>query len=381
MNKIVYIVGNVYSANGMSNILTAKINWLAENTDYEMHMILTERADLPWFYEMSDKVKWVNFDINFDELDTMPIGKKIFSYRKKQKVYKKKLSEYLMQVKPTVTVSTIRRDINFINDIKDGSKKIGEIHFSRKSYRQVNYSFLPGFVNRAITRIWSKMLVEQLSRLNKFIVLTETDYKEWNDLNNVCVIHNFIVHSSENVSTLTNKKVISVGRYTYQKGFDMLFDAWIEVNKKHPDWTLDIYGGGDNVSYQNLVRQKGLEASINCNPAVNDINRKYGENSIFVLSSRYEGLPLVLIEAMSSGLACVAFDCPCGPFDILEGGKDGLLVELGNTDKLADAICSLIENESLRIEMGKKAIKRSEDFEKETIMRQWHELFESLIKK
>lgn len=379
MDKIAYIVGNVYSPNGMSNILTAKINWLSENTNYEIHMILTERADLPWYYKISDKVKWVNFDINFDELDTMPIAKKIFVYRKKQKIYKKRLSDYLMQVKPTVTVSTIRRDINFINDIKDGSKKIGEIHFGRKNYRRVNFSFLPRLANNIITRIWDRMLINQLSRLEKFIVLTETDYKEWAELKNVCVIHNFIVTPPPSISSLTQKKVIAVGRYTYQKGFDLLFDAWTIVNKKHPDWTIDIYGGGDNLSYRTLARQKGIETSVSCNPAVNDINRRYSDHSIFVLSSRYEGLPLVLIEAMSAGLACVAFDCPCGPYDILEGGEDGLLVENGNTDKLADAICVLIENESLRQEKGEKALKRSKDFEKETIMHQWYELFKSLM--
>lgn len=379
MDKIAYIVGNVYSPNGMSNILTAKINWLSKNTSYEIHMILTERADLPWYYKISDKVRWVNFDINFDELDTMPIAKKIFAYRKKQEVYKRKLSEYLMQVKPSVTVSTIRREINFINDIKDGSKKIGEIHFARNCYRQVNYSFLPQFINRVITKKWGNMLIKQLARLDKFIVLTETDYKEWRELNNVCIIPNFIVYSSKNISTLTNKKVVAVGRYTYQKGFDLLFDAWTIVNKKHPDWTLDIYGGGDNLSYQTLARQNSLDKCVRCNPAVSDIYKIYGENSIFVLSSRYEGFGLVLIEAMSSGLACVAFDCPCGPFDILEGGKYGLLVENGNTDKLADAICVLIENESLRQKMGEKAFKRSKDFEKETIMLQWHELFKSLM--
>ena len=129
--KIVYVVGGMLSPTGMGAILSNKINWLAEHTDYELFMILTEKAGHPWCYDINPKVKWVNFDINFDELDPMPFRKKIYHYYFKQKTYKKKFKDFLMSVKPDITISTIRREINFITNIKDGSKKIGEIHFVR----------------------------------------------------------------------------------------------------------------------------------------------------------------------------------------------------------------------------------------------------------
>ena len=117
MKKIAYVVGGLYSLTGMNSILTKKINWLAEHTDYELHMILTERADLSWAFDMSPKVKWVNFDINFDELDIMPLHKKLIKYAIKQRRYKKMFYEYLMSIRPAITVSALRREINFINNI------------------------------------------------------------------------------------------------------------------------------------------------------------------------------------------------------------------------------------------------------------------------
>ena len=112
--KIVYVVGGLLAPNGMSSVLSSKINYLAEHTDYELYMILTEKAGQEWFYKINPKVRWVNFDINFDELDRMPLYRKIFFYKIKLCKYKKMFTEYLMVIRPDITVSTVRREINFI---------------------------------------------------------------------------------------------------------------------------------------------------------------------------------------------------------------------------------------------------------------------------
>ena len=152
MKKIVYIVGGLYQPSGMGQVLSCKVNYLAEHTDWQIYVVLTERPDLPFFYKLAPNVKFVNFDINYDELDTMPLLKKMRAYRKKQDVYKRKLTSYLMEIKPDITVSVIRREINFINDIPDGSHKIGEIHFEKQFYRKFYKPYLPGFVNKWITK-------------------------------------------------------------------------------------------------------------------------------------------------------------------------------------------------------------------------------------
>ena len=379
--KIVYVVGGLLAPNGMSSVLSAKINYLAEHTDYELYMILTEKAGHPWYYQINQKVKWVNFDINFDELDTMPLYRKIFFYMLKQRRYKKMFTDYLMEIRPDITVSTVRREINFINDIPDGSKKIGEIHFNRTNYREFKKKWLPDFINRFVTKLWINSLLKQLKRLDCFVVLSKEDYKNWPELNNKIVIPNSISYFPDFQSTCENKQAIAVGRYTYQKGFDLLLLAWRIVFEKHPDWRLDIYGSGEREKYERLGKELGISEVVTCNPAVSDIYERYRESSIFAFSSRYEGFGLVLAEAMSTGVPAVSFACPCGPSDIIHDGIDGFLVENGNIQAMADDICLLIENETLRKRLGKLATKSILRFSQNLIMSQWESLFNSMMNK
>ena len=190
MKKIVYIVGGLYQPSGMGQVLSCKVNYLAEHTDWQIYVVLTERPDLPFFYKLAPNVKYVNFDINYDELDTMPLFKKLCAYRKKQTLYKQKLSSYLMEVKPDITVSVIRREINFINEIPDGSKKVGEIHFAKPDYRKIDKPYFPQCVNKWLTDKWQGALIKKIARLDKFVVLTEEDAGYWDTLTNKIVIPN-----------------------------------------------------------------------------------------------------------------------------------------------------------------------------------------------
>jgi glycosyltransferase involved in cell wall biosynthesis len=150
------------------------------------------------------------------------------------------------------------------------------------------------------------------------------------------------------------------------------------VAEKHPDWRLNIYGGGDNEFYQRMANDLGLNGLVCCNRAVDDIYKCYRESSFFVLSSRYEGFGLVLAEAMSAGLPVVSFACPCGPRDIVTDGVDGLLVERGNIQALSEAICWMIDHDAERRQFGKRAVLSARRYEEERIMRRWVDLFDSL---
>lgn len=379
MNKrIIYILGGNYAANGMSQVIVSKMNWLAINTDYRLYAVMTEGLGKPMFYPLNEQIQVVNFDINFDELDTMPLHKKMFHFIFKQNEYKKKLSKYLQDIKADIVVSAMRREINFINDINDGSKKIGEIHFNKSNYRIFSKPYLPQWFNEYITKQWRRKLIEEIKRLEKFIVLSNEDKKEWTELQNVEVIHNFINKFPDRLSECTNKRVIAAGRYTWQKGFDNLIKSWEIINEKHPDWQLHIYGSGNNEKYQNLAIDYGLKEKVFCHSTAKELYDKMLDSSIFILSSRYEGFGLVITEAMSCGLPVVSFACPCGPKDIITDGKNGYLVEPENVKALAERICHLIEHEELRKEMGKAARKRAEDFQEDKIMQKWVDLFENI---
>lgn len=376
--KIIYIFGGLYTPNGMASIISEKVNYLAENTNYEMYMVLTELLDKPEFYHLSEKVKRVNLNINFDELDRMPIFKKIIFYHIKQRKYKKLLTRCLMDIRPNVTVSITRREINFLTKIKDGSKKVSEIHFSRTFYRKIDKHYLPKRFNQWLSKLWIGSLIANLKKLDKFIVLTHEDMENWPELNNILVIPNFISKQSSKKSDCSQKRVIAVGRYSWQKGIDLLIDAWQIVYMRHPDWSLDIYGGGDNNQYQKMADAKHLSSVVHCFPAVADVYERYQESSFFVLSSRYEGLPLVIIEAMGAGLPVVSFTCPCGPRDLIQDGYNGLLVENGNVDQLAEKISFLIENDDMRRSMSYNAAASVAYYSKENIMQHWIKLFDDL---
>lgn len=378
MKKIVYFVGGLLSPNGMGTILSQKINYLAEHTDYNLYMVLTEKAGTSWYYDIHPRVKWINFDINFDELDVMPIYKKIWYYRIKQCKFRRMFTDYLMEIRPDITVSICRREINFINDIKDGSKKIAEIHFARPFYRKFDKPFIPKFINEWISNRWVGSLIKHLKRLDRFIVLTQEDSENWPELDNIVVIPNFVSCDFSQKTDLTPKRVIAVGRYSWQKGFDILIKVWKLVYSRHPDWYLDIYGSGDNIYYQKMADELQLSSVVTCHKSVENVYEKYAESSLFVLSSRYEGFGLVLVEAMGTGLPVVSFACPCGPRDVIEDGVSGFLVEADNVQQMADRICILIENEEKRESMGQAAIARARMFSKDQVMQRWIELFESL---
>ncbi|MGL4852007.1 MAG: glycosyltransferase family 4 protein [Phocaeicola sp.] len=378
METIVYILGGNNGPNGMSQVLSQKINYLAENTHYKIVVILTETPLGQPYYPLSDKILSVNFDLNFDELDTMPLLKKLYFYFKKQRLYKRKLLRFLVDLQPTITISACRREMNFINSISDGSKKIGEIHFNKSNYRQINKPYLPAFMNKYFSRLWINQFIKEVKKLDRFVVLSEEDKLEWPELSNIQVIYNPLKKLPNDYSKVDTKRVIAAGRYTWQKGFDLLCKAWMEVHAKHPDWNLDIYGEGNYAPLQSQAAKEGLGDSFRCHRAVSDIYTEYLKSSIFVLSSRYEGFGLVLAEAMSCGVPVVSFVCPCGPKDIVTHGRDGFLAKREDSSDLAKYICLLIENRELRETFGKQATDSSARFDEKIIMQQWVELFRDM---
>ena len=377
--KLAYIVSAMHYPNGMAKIITDKINWFAEHTNYEIWMIETERADLPHYYPLHPNVKSINFDLNFDTIYSLPFLKRIISYKNKEFKFKKMLSDFLIELKPDITISTLRREINFLHKIHDGSKKIGEIHFAKNYYRIFRKSFFPPFVNNWITKYWQKQLIDKIRKLDKFVVLTHEDARQWTAINNLVVIPNFINELPTLISTCKNKQVIALGRYSEEKGFDLLIQAWKIVENKHPDWKLDIYGSGNWKYYQDIANSYEL-STVSCHPAESDVAMLYSNASIYVLSSRQEGFGLVLVEAQSHGLPIVSFACPCGPIDIVDE-SNGILTKNGNIPLLADGIIHLIEDEELRKEMGFAARNNAKKYLVDSVINKWILLFNEVLAK
>ena len=375
--KIVYCTPSLYIAGGIERVLTTKMNYLSDKAGYEVWVILTDGKGKNPYFPLSDKIHIVNLDLNFEELWSLGFLKKIFVYLKKQRIYKKKLKEALYEIRPDITVSTLRREINFITSIKDGSRKVGEMHVNRANYRNFEANDTNA-LKKIFERIWMKSLVGKLKKLDQFVVLTDEDRRNWHELDNVTTIPNPLNVFPTIESNQSARKVIAAGRYCYQKGFDLLLRAWAIVNEKHKDWHLDIYGAGKNVEYKNLVNTLNICQNVGINPPTDNIYAKYADASIFVFSSRFEGFGMALLEAMATKLAVVPFACPCGPKDIISDGNDGVLVTNEDIQELADKICYLIENEEERKSMAENAKLKAMQYSVDNIMHRWIRLFESL---
>lgn len=377
--KIVYITPSLHTADGAARVLTMKANYFAENFGYDITILLTEGEGLPFFYHVSDKIKTINYNLNFEQLWNCPFWKKFFIYIPKQIRYKRLVRKELMRIRPDITISLLRREINFLNDIKDGSRKIGEIHMHRENYRNFKEE-KSNFVKNLFAKFWSKQLVKNLKKLDRFVVLTEKDRESWVELDNIITIPNPSPFMPSSVSPLTEKRVITVGRYSYQKGLDLLLNAWAKVEKQTKDWKLEVFGDGDTTAFEALIDKLGIDRS-RCllNGRTSDIEQEYLKSSIAACSSRFEGFGMVIVEAMACGLPVVSYDCPWGPRSIINDGQDGILVENGNIEKFADALVSLIQDDNMRNNIARNAVQSVKRFQMDMIANQWKKLFEDVI--
>lgn len=383
--KIVYLTPALYMAGGVERVLTLKASHLADHCGYDVTIILTEGRGKPLFYPLSDRVKVVNLDIGFEALWECSFLKKVFVYLGKQWRYRRQLRAELMRLRPDVTVSLLRREINFLSGIADGSRKVGELHINRANYRNfsdhdraIGFSPMESF-KRLFARLWMGSLVGKLRQLDRLVVLTEKDREAWVELSNVEVIPDPLPFVPTTVSPLTERRVVAVARYSHEKGIDLLLQAWSQAQREHPDWRLDVYGDGDRTPYLELSSRLGIDGSrCALHGRTSDVEQVYVSGSIFVLSSRFEGFGMVMVEAMACGLPVVAFDCPWGPRSIVSHGHDGLLADNGNPADLASKLGMLMGDAQLRATMASAALASVQRYRLETIMARWVALFESL---
>ena len=379
--KICYCTPALYSAGGVERVVSFKANYLAEVYNYDVTIIVTEGKGRECFFPLSDKVKVVNLNLGFEELWKASFIKKVFLYLTKQFKYRQLLKSELMRICPDITISVLRREINFINSIPDGSHKIGELHVNRSNYR--NFTGRDNnLVKRFFARFWMNDLLRHLKKLDRMVVLTDDAKRDWPELSNVQLIPDPIPFKVDRVSTLSSKRIVSIGRYAYEKGNDLLLKAWAKVEKQCQDWTLEIYGQGNQTPYRELMQEQGIdETRCHLHGSITDVTNIYQGSSIFTLPSRFEGFGLVIIEAMAYGVPVVTFDCENGPRNIITNNQDGILVKPFDIDEYAEKLLRLIKDDQLRFQMGKRAHESSQRYLIEDIAQKWKDLFDEITAK
>ncbi|MEV0618685.1 glycosyltransferase family 4 protein [Nonomuraea sp. NPDC050404] len=238
----------------------------------------------------------------------------------------------------------------------------------------MNLSAYPDTIRREIARHYG--------RFDAITVLTRTNRLEYQRLLSqtpIVQIPNAVHKVDQEPSRQVNPVVVAAGRLVPQKGFDLLIEAFAQVVPEHPEWRLRIFGTGARAGQlKGLIERHGLGAHVSLPGRTDRLDRELADASVYALSSRFEGLPMVMIEAMTHALPVVAFDCPTGPKDVLTDGVNGVLVPPRDVDALAAALNRVIADRKLRLRMGKAALRTSRAYGPEQVMPLWEDLFSEL---
>lgn len=376
--KIVYCTQGVYKSGGIERVIAGKANYLI-NKGFEVIIITTDQMEKEPFFTFDKRIQFIDLGIDYESDNQYSRLKRIFISTKKKKTHKALLSQVLNELKADTVVSVFFQEADFLPQIKDGSRKILELHTSK--YAKI----LMYPKSKSLFRLFGKFRVWKqeniASKYDCFVILTQEEKKKWHKLSNVQVMPNSLPFNPTVSSLSNNKNVITVGRFEYSKNFSELLDIWhlIKTNKSNLDWTLNIVGDGYlHGALESKIKELNIGTSVNLLPVTNDIQKLYSQSSIVVLTSHFEGLPMVLLEAQAMGLPIVSYSCPSGPKDIVSDGIDGFLIEPGDKKTFANKLQLLMDNEEQRIAMGKAAKKYSERFTSDKIMAKWIELFEKI---
>lgn len=373
--KIVYVIASLATSGGTERIVSEKANYMADVFGYDVCIICyDQRKDSPNFYILSDKVKQINLGLQMYSQFRYKYPRRLWKKYVLRNRLKRELSKVVKESNPDllIGISHFRADIVCAIDCK--ARKIIESHVPRSFIENTNNKYINDIYKRYYDIRYFHIIEKKADMI---ITLTEGDQKLWSKAKQIKTIPNFSNIHGHQLCDPKKKRVITIGRLSKEKGFDRLLVIWKLVVNKHPDWQLDIFGDGDmRVKLEQKIKLGNIKNVTLCG-TTNHISKELSESSICVSTSYYEGFSLVLLEAITHGVPCVAFDCPYGPKTIIEDGKCGYLVQDRNIPLFAEKLCSLMENEQLRHQYSIASVERSKVFNIDSIMVQWKNLFEN----
>lgn len=369
--RLLYFLNSITNSGGMERIVIDKINYLVGLDGYEVALAFFGTMEDTPFFPMDERVKL--YPMGEQKLGNSLMDKFIsFLYLPRN------VGRLIDEVKPNIIVNANTILVSWLLPfIRKSIPKIVELHFSYVGMKIIS--------EEMYGRNWLKK--EFNYRLRKWgypkydrcVLLTNDDLRDWH-FKNAVVIPNFTnIKPSEYHQSEKRKTVVNVGRLSPQKNQKTLVEAWNIVNEKYPDWELEIWGNGK--LYDDLAKQitdLGLEEKVKLMGVSHHIEEVYCYASFFVLSSSYEGLPLVMIEALQSSLPCVCFAVN-GVRGTIKNGGNGYIIENMTAEALANGILKMIEHQDEIPAMAQRAKQSAKVFEKERIMARWTALFEELI--
>lgn len=365
--NIIYFVPNITIAGGIFRIVSDKMNYLAEKLDGELFLAYYGNGQEKPIYSLHPNIQLVPINIDWKG----GFWEKVINTLRNISVIRHILKRYKIDIVVNANAPLLIWILPFI---RRKIRIIHEFHFSYEGQQMVDEEVFKSRIKKSLIQHLRKCC---LAKFDNVVTLTESDKKKWK-LQNILVIPNFSNIQQHRESNRENKVAISAGRLELVKGYDRLISAWMIVAQKYPDYQLEIWGEGSQRScLQQQIDALHLSSVIHLKGISYNMGEVYAHSSFFIMSSLYEGFPLVLVEAMNCGLPCISFDIT-GANSIIENDKNGFLVLDNDIDALADACIKLISNKRLLEDMGQQASLSSKRFSKSKIMQKWLDLFEEL---
>lgn len=262
--------------------------------------------------------------------------------------------------------------------IENGTKFFPFIKKKNTKYFRLEHFNLEIYFKKYLNKL--PLFFPRVSLFDQWILLSAKELQTAQKISKkISVIHNFLPILPSQNTDYAKKRIISIGRFspTDQKGYIRLIELYSLIAKKCPDWELVLIGDGENkFKIEDLIKQKGLSEFIKTKPSTSNIEQEYLNASIYVMTSHFEGFPMVLLEAMGFGLPCIAYDVLSGPSDIIKDNQSGFLIPNNNQQSFAEKLSLLMNSYELREKMGKASKERiANHFTQEKILPQWERLF------
>lgn len=354
--KLLYVLPRVSGEGGVQRVIAYKLNYFVTHFGYDIHLVCHDPT--PSFYPLDSRIQ-----MYYLNLEGNP-----WTYFQQ---YRRGIKDTVAKVKPEVVVVCEGFKGYFLSYFKLGVPLVFEVHGSY--YNRIYPSSSWGLKNM---QYFIELLIKRrlAARFDSLVVLSEMAKEEWKLPSTVVIPNpNWIVPLPKN----PQKIALMVARHSYEKGIDRILPIWARFITIHPDWQLHIFGSGPSSSSKAQALSLGILDSVHFKEPTPDITAVYAQSGMFLMTSRFEGLPMALMEAMACGVPCVAFDCPVGPRALLLTKEHGYLIPDGNSEAFLSAMNEIAHNFP-NTPHASTAMASVARFQPGKIMKQWVGLLESI---
>ena len=360
--KICFMLGGFYQNGGIGRVTSVLVNHLVDVEDMDITTLSYVQQNLPNLYEISHKVHEEYFLTSYKNMTKVLLSGGI-----------EKLRRFLEQKNIDIVIAC---GALFFPICVEACKKIETKCICwEHSNPEGNYDHK----GQNIARKYG------IKRSDLNVVLTHSAlevYKNKYNAQKTVQIYNPIdenVFRNAGTYDVESKKIISVGRLEYQKNFQKAIEVASIVLPKYPEWSWDIYGKGEQLDdLIKMTKEKSISSQMHFFGQVNDLYKRYKKYAIMVMTSRYEGFPMTLLEGSGNGLPLLSFDIPTGPNEIIEDEKNGYLIKAFNVEDMAKKIENLICNQKLRNLMSQESKKRCQLFTEKEVISQWVDILKRI---